>query len=341
MLFADDDLISYVRTLSKQDHKTLSQKALKTCEEVGELAKAVLPYDNAFATTHRFADRSKILEEIADTLLCALSIQHDLDISDEDLHKKLWEKARYWHQLQVRGGRGTENLPFEIHVTITDGDVNETARFAEVCAELKVKPLFLAMTVRDSQKVFTDVQTSSFHRGTNRTAYEEVRRIVTGLTEAGFSVIREKIETVPWHPAAPDLDLNAPYTQEELARRQSVHGSFFKSTHPMPPGCYFETHFVVVMDEARIGELAEIETTDTDYIVRFSRNTSKQVEPGKYKGIVTGRGTLPRTSYQSRVSVTRLRLQHAGMEILEEMTEFAVYDTAVQHDDRWIRGEGA
>jgi hypothetical protein len=31
--------LDYIRSLSTNDKKTLSQKALKTCEEVGELAK--------------------------------------------------------------------------------------------------------------------------------------------------------------------------------------------------------------------------------------------------------------------------------------------------------------
>lgn len=37
----------FIKKLSLSDKKTLSQKALKTCEEVGELAKAVLPFDSA------------------------------------------------------------------------------------------------------------------------------------------------------------------------------------------------------------------------------------------------------------------------------------------------------
>lgn len=38
----------YLRHLSKQDRKTLSQKALKLFEEGGELARVILPFDGAF-----------------------------------------------------------------------------------------------------------------------------------------------------------------------------------------------------------------------------------------------------------------------------------------------------
>jgi hypothetical protein len=48
------DLIEFIKTLSLNDKKTLTQKALKTSEEVGELAKAVLPFEGAAGTLHRF-----------------------------------------------------------------------------------------------------------------------------------------------------------------------------------------------------------------------------------------------------------------------------------------------
>jgi hypothetical protein len=49
----NNELLDYIQNLSLRDFKTLSQKALKVSEECGELAKAVLPYDNAYATRHR------------------------------------------------------------------------------------------------------------------------------------------------------------------------------------------------------------------------------------------------------------------------------------------------
>lgn len=37
-------LVEFIRGLSAQDAKDLSQRGLKTQEEVGELAKAILPF---------------------------------------------------------------------------------------------------------------------------------------------------------------------------------------------------------------------------------------------------------------------------------------------------------
>lgn len=58
------NLNNYIKSLSIKDKKTLSQKGLKLAEEVGELAKAILPYDSAHGTNHRFIDKEKILEEV-------------------------------------------------------------------------------------------------------------------------------------------------------------------------------------------------------------------------------------------------------------------------------------
>ena len=96
------DLLNYIRELSFLDEKNLSQKALKLVEEVGELAKAVLPYDNAYCTNHRFVTPAKILEEVADSLLVALSIAYTLGYTDEDLDQEMRRKDVYWAELKSR-----------------------------------------------------------------------------------------------------------------------------------------------------------------------------------------------------------------------------------------------
>ena len=44
------NISDFIRTLSEKDKKTLSQKCLKLVEEVGELARIILPYDSAHGT---------------------------------------------------------------------------------------------------------------------------------------------------------------------------------------------------------------------------------------------------------------------------------------------------
>ena len=59
------------------------------------------------------------------------------------------------------------------------------------------------LDLQRDQIVIKDVMTSSVFMGNNTGAYQEMKRISNGLWAAGFEILREKIETVPWHPAAP------------------------------------------------------------------------------------------------------------------------------------------
>ncbi len=77
------ELFEYIQRLSLADKKTLSQKALKVAEESGELAKVVLPFDNAAGTIHRFIEKGRILEESVDVILTAISIAYELGYTHE------------------------------------------------------------------------------------------------------------------------------------------------------------------------------------------------------------------------------------------------------------------
>ena len=112
--FLDD----FIKDLSIKDKKTLSQKGLKLAEEVGELARAILPYDSAPGTNHRFSDREQILEEIVDVYLTNISIAHSLGFTDEEMNDMLNKKSKKWAELQLKEEEAKFPLPFEIHITV-------------------------------------------------------------------------------------------------------------------------------------------------------------------------------------------------------------------------------
>ena len=193
----------YIKELSIKDKKTLSQKTLKLVEEVGELAKVILPYDSAHGTNHRFTNRDAILEELVDVYLTNISISHSLDFTDEEFNDMLVKKTEKWGSLQVKEEQATFPLPFEIHVTIeADSFLESISEFKEDCKSIGVKPIVIDLEINDGS-IIKDVMTSSKFFGDNRTAYEESERIVRELKDMGYKVVRNKIETVPWHPAAP------------------------------------------------------------------------------------------------------------------------------------------
>ena len=108
----------FIKNLSIKDKKTLSQKGLKLVEEVGELARVILPYDSAHGTNHRFIDREAILEEVVDVYLTNISITHSLGFTDDEFNDMLVKKSEKWSQLQSKEENAEFPLPFEIHVTV-------------------------------------------------------------------------------------------------------------------------------------------------------------------------------------------------------------------------------
>lgn len=319
-------LFAYIRHLSKRDRKSLTQKTLKTVEEVGEMAKVVLPYENAYATTHRFIERERILEEAVDTTLSALSVAYDLDFTDDEIEEMMVRKAEKWAGLQAKEDKVTYPLPFEIHITVNlhespiralrqyDG-VEPVDIFRQVCKELGVKPIILDLQGKEGTSVMTDVMTSSKHFGDNRSAYLAVDQLYSDLYLRGFSVVRSKIETVPWHPAAPQN-----------------HGD------KMPPSCYFEAHIPLTLCADQQIDCIKHVTDKLQFNVHTSRNVYKRNDDGSYVVMLTFRtDAMIANEFQETVEEMKTVLS-TYFTIGKIHTEFAVYDTKVSHDATWLKG---
>lgn len=303
-----------VRTLTENDSKTLSQKALKTAEEVGELAKVVLPFEGAFATTHRFVDRRRVLEEVADIILCARSVAYDLKFDDAEIEDMMIHKMRKWAELQAREQKANYPVPYEFHITVR---TKEIERFKGVCAALGVKPIVLDLQNQQGESMMHDVMTSSTFIGDNPGALHEMERIATGLSEADFDVVRKKIETVPWHPAAPDASEVDEADQE------------------MPKDCYFESHFGVVCTDARRNELHGIAKALDAHL---SRNIFKKLDGENFKIMLTARSYEgSATAFKKRVESIEATLKEAAFDVDKVIVEFSVYDTRVNHDASWLK----
>ena len=305
-------LLDHIRTLSQRDKKNLSQKTLKAAEEVGELAKVVLPFENAYATTHRFVAKSRILEEVADSLLVLLSIAYDLGYEDSDIEEMISHKIKYWADLQAREDGVSYPVPYEFHVTVT-ADKAKLDDFKTTCAALDVKPILLDLHLKDDG-IFKDLMTSSTHMGDNRSAYTELRRISNGLRKAGFDVLREKIETIPWHPAAPS---------RKHERTE------------MPPNCYFESHLAVLCPNEE--EATRLKKIADRHCARRSRNVFKVYPDGSFKVMVTYRkygGVYE--EFVEDLDDLRSEIESEGFDVEKEIVEFSIFDTKVSHDAAWI-----
>lgn len=316
------DILKLVRELSACDTKTLSQKALKTVEEVGELAKKVLPFESASGTAHRIVQSHEIAEECVDTLLCALSILYELDYSDEQVEQLMAQKSAKWASLQQRESKAAFPVPFEIHVTVEN--LQDIDGFKATCMDLGVKPLFLALQDQSGDTVLNQVMTSSVMRGDNQQALAQANHIAKVLESKGFEVTRRKIETVPWHPAAP---------------------SQTSSIQEMPKGAYFEAHFKVRVTGACESAIAEKELLLSQFCkennLHFSRNIFKLVDKLDYTRMMTLRmQNCLQEEFQARVEIVRKVLLAMGFDTPKTDTEFSLFDSDIHNDAQWI-GEPA
>jgi len=335
----NNNINDFIKSLSIKDKKTLSQKSLKLVEEVGELARVILPYDSAHGTNHRFIDREAILEEVVDVYLTNISIAHSLGFTDEEFNDMLVKKSEKWSQLQAAEEKAEFPLPFEIHVTVDASEMRDPIMFdtktfdlklfKEACADIGVKPIVIDLEINDGSEI-QDVMTSSKFFGDNRTAYEESERIADKLKGWGFRVVRNKIESVPWHPAAPTITTG----------------------EPIPNGCYFESHIRVIITPDRKEDLQEFvdglnqRCTSAGRVelggtAKLSRNFFKKMENGKFVNMITYRNNMTSAKrFQGEVKQIENSLKHwsNNFEYEKVEIEYAVYDTNVTHDAKWILG---
>lgn len=303
----DKNTLELIKQLSIEDTKTLEQKGLKVAEEVGELAKKLLPYTNAFATNHRFITKTQILEELSDVTLCVLSILYDMNFSPEEFQSMIHHKALKWAELQENEKSVGYPLPYEIHITVHEADIDQ---FKQTCKSLGVKPVLLDL--HTNQRIIKDSMTSSVFMGDDSTVMQELIRISSGLMYAGFNVVREKIETVPWHPAAP------------------------KKSNPvtMPKDCYFETHFGVITKTTELIKLAELAKS---LDCHMSRNVFKRHDDDTVTIMLTHRRyNGMREEFDQIVTQTKELLISNGYHVDKLITEFSIYDTKVSHDSEWL-----
>lgn len=339
------DLQEYIKALSLRDKKNLSQKLGKVMEEAGELARVVLPYDNADGTTHRFVEKEKVLEESVDVILTAISMAYELGFSHDDIEEMMWRKAEKWQGIQAKDAKVEYPIPYEIHITVdldktsiapyTDFNYTHTSgRFTEDMSNYdkkvmlfkdfcngqmkgspkeNVKPIVLDLE-NNGTSVMKDVMTSSHIIGDNTSAYEACISLSMDLRAAGFEVVRKKIETVPWHPAAPS-----------------------EPGDKMPEDCYFEAHVgCIIFDH----EEAKLSRVIDDLDVHLSRNFFKKKEDGRLVKMITMRkydGLYD--DFTQELDRLKSRLSANNIEFEKVITEFSIYDTKVSHDFKWLENK--
>jgi hypothetical protein len=194
------------------------------------------------------------------------------------------------------------DYPYEIHVTVRSPDITEFRRY---CGAHGIKPIVLDLQDREGTTVITDVMTSSKATGGCLTAWVEKQAIAVRLIEAGFNVVRIKVETVPWNPV---------------------------------PGKYFEAHVAVRVRDDQIEDLRE-----SAHFAKFhmSQNVFKRDGSGTSVYLLTRReyGTHHQ-QFENEIDASVAFLRLDGFDVLKIEKELCVYDSNTDHDTAWI-GVGA
>lgn len=210
-----------------------------------------------------------------------------------------------------------KQLPYEFHVTV-EAASTDVDRFRMRAEELGAKAIVLDLGI-NNQSVLQDVMTSSTKKlDSDQAALDEVERIAAGLRGSGLNVIRKKIESVPWHPLAPQI-----------------------SSESMPDGCYFESHMSVLCAPDDVQYLREGVAKTADRLpLHISRNAFKPVNE---LGLLTIMATLRdydtySEEFAANVEASRDRLSELGFELRKAPeVEFALYDTNTHQDDAWMK----
>ncbi len=312
----NEKLLDYIKLLSHNDKKTLTQKVAKLFEEGGELAKVVLPFEGAYATNHRVVDKRKLLEECVDVFLVNQSIMYSLGFGDDEFNDLVMEKAQVWQGLQVKEDRALANgdtMPYEIHITLNAEEGIDIDQYKRDCHEIGVKPIVLALQDQKGTKVMDDVMTSSKLFGNNGEAFDEMKRISIGLSTKGYNVIREKIEASYWHQKAPFKE---------------------DGDTTMPDGCYFECHLNVACSEDRMEQLSNIATDNNCHL---SSNAFKKFDDGTFTIMMTYRSYDEMyEDFEVKLSAIKNQLLYGGFKLEKEIVEFSIYDTKLTHDSKWL-----
>lgn len=301
-----------IAALSKLQNATIQNRVMKLSEESGEVAGAVLKYTEAPGCTYRTATAENVVEELIDVILVAMSVLYELKgVTQEQFEDKLDEKLLKWSAVLHETDQNQPVLPHEIHITVSLSQDQTTEQFVSICKLMGCKPVLIELQ-RDMKAVGEDLMTSFTIQSTTEDAMRVMLSQVSMLANAGFKVIRKKIETVPWHPDVP------------------------KNENDLHLG-YFETHVPVIISDRKFTRGKVFEICDK-HGVHLSRNKFKQLDGDSYVAMCTMRSYHDTAStFQKKVDSFINELTANNITLHKKVfVEYAVYDSNVHSDDRWM-----
>lgn len=196
-----------------------------------------------------------------------------------------------------------ENVPsdyHEIHITV---NADRTAEFLEVCEAQQIKAINV-YSISHGGAVIREPMTSQRFKGTTTEALEESSRISTMLVQAGFELLRAKIETTPTNPI----------WEQQLGQSEG----------------YWESHISVsVPMERHAAFLDQMRVQPNLYV---SKNVKK---PNTWMVTVRGYGCTA-SEFQDQTEQHKQQLLQQGLDIDRTFVEYCWFDTNSELDAAWM-----
>jgi len=202
------------------------------------------------------------------------------------------------------------NGVFELHLTVAAPGA-EGGRFREACLGLGLKPILIEAP---GAQLTLQPMTSSYHRGSLDEVVGEARRLAAGLEQAGFEVVRSKIEATLGTLGVPADD------------QQALAGA---------PERYFEFHAKVALPPG--ADLSPLRGQCEALGARLSSNAFRVQQSGLQERFVTLRAyRVGRVTALGQFQELLGALRAAGFAPGHLLHEYMVADTNCMLDQGWI-----
>ena len=114
------EILERINKLSKQDSMNLVELGLKTAEECGEMAQAILSYNKTNGCEYKGLKAEDVVEEAIDTIINAFAVIERVKKEDINIEKIFNKKLDKWDSKIFKNIN--IDLPYKIHDYLNNND---------------------------------------------------------------------------------------------------------------------------------------------------------------------------------------------------------------------------
>lgn len=310
----NNDIIEQIITNTQLDKKDFLSTYAKVGEETGELAKEILSYLNEPTNLHRFSSKNNIIEECVDTILTVYSLALKAGANQAEIEDMMNLKLSKWSVILQNEGRlkDINKIPYEYHITFEfDKEKYSIEHLREICNRYNTKLVILEIPSVTGD-VYKEYMTSSNFYGKNSEAIQLCTELANNFRMEGLNVVREKVETVPWHPLSPQTT-------------DTAHDG------------YFEAHIEIPIDnDINPYTLFYLKRICSDFNAVFSQNIFKKYNDYYVQMVTIRKHNSCRKSMENIINDFTSKLKCISISTSTPLLEFCIYDTNKELDNKWM-----